>query len=48
MKENKNLVKLSSYNPAYPAKEFRRDQVLWIFTVKYINQKVKREAGSRI
>jgi SOS-response transcriptional repressor LexA len=39
---DKNLVKLSSYNPAYPPTEHHRDDFHWIFTVTAILKRLGR------
>jgi SOS-response transcriptional repressor LexA len=39
---DKNLVKLSSYNPAYPPTEYRRDEFHWIFPVAVIIKQLRR------
>jgi SOS-response transcriptional repressor LexA len=39
---DKNLVKLSSYNPAYPPTEYRRDDFHWIFPVAAIIKQLRR------
>jgi SOS-response transcriptional repressor LexA len=39
---DKNLVKLSSYNPAYPPTEYRRDEFHWIFPVATIIRQLRR------
>jgi len=39
---DKNLVKLSSYNPAYPPTEYRRDEFHWIFPVATIIKQLRR------
>jgi len=38
----KNLVKLSSYNPAYPPMEYHRDEFHWIFPVESIVKPLRR------
>jgi repressor LexA len=38
---DKNLIKLSSYNPAYPALERHRDQFHWIFPVSSIIKQLR-------
>jgi SOS-response transcriptional repressor LexA len=38
---DKNLVKLSSYNPAYPATEFRRNEFHWIYPVASIIRQLR-------
>ena len=40
---DKNLVKLSSYNPAYPPTEYRRDEFHWIFPVATIIKQLRRK-----
>ena len=39
---DKNLVKLSSYNPAYPPTEYHRDEFHWIFPVSAIIKQLRR------
>lgn len=39
---DKNLIKLSSYNPAYPATEYHRDEFHWIFPVATIIKQLRR------
>jgi SOS-response transcriptional repressor LexA len=39
---DKNLVKLSSYNPAYPPTEYHRDEFNWIFPVASILKQLRR------
>jgi len=39
---DKNLVKLSSYNPAYPATEYHRQEFHWIFPVASIIKVLRR------
>jgi len=39
---DKNLVKLSSYNPAYPATEYHRQDFHWIFPVASIIKVLRR------
>jgi SOS-response transcriptional repressor LexA len=39
---DKNLVKLSSYNPAYPPTEYHRDEFHWIFPVAEIIKQLRR------
>jgi SOS-response transcriptional repressor LexA len=39
---DKNLVKLSSYNPAYPPTEYHRDEFNWIFPVATIIKQLRR------
>ena len=39
---DKNLVKLSSYNPAYPPMERHRDQFNWMFPVSSIVKQLRR------
>ena len=39
---DKNLVKLSSYNPAYPPTEYHRDEFHWIFPVAAIVKQLRR------
>jgi SOS-response transcriptional repressor LexA len=39
---DKNLIKLSSYNPAYPPLERHRDQFHWIFPVSSIIKQLRR------
>jgi len=38
----KSLIKLSSYNPAYPPMEYHRDEFHWIFTVESIIKPLRR------
>jgi SOS-response transcriptional repressor LexA len=40
---DKNLVKLSSYNPAYPPTEYHRDEFHWIFPVATIVKQLRRK-----
>ena len=40
---DKNLVTLSSYNPAYPPLERHRDQFHWIFPISSIIKKLRRK-----
>jgi repressor LexA len=40
---DKNLVKLSSYNLAYPPTEYRRDEFHWIFPVATIIRQLRRK-----
>ena len=40
---DKNLIKLSSYNPAYPATEYHRDEFHWIFPVATIIKQLRRK-----
>jgi SOS-response transcriptional repressor LexA len=40
---DKNLVQLSSYNPAYPPTEYRRDEFHWIFPVSTIIRQLRRK-----
>ena len=40
---DKNLVKLSSYNPAYPPTEYHRDEFHWIFPVAVIIKQLRRK-----
>jgi SOS-response transcriptional repressor LexA len=40
---DKNLIKLSSYNPAYPPVERHRDQFHWIFPVSSIIKQLRRK-----
>jgi SOS-response transcriptional repressor LexA len=40
---DKNLVKLSSYNPAYPPTEYHRDEFHWIFPVATIIKQLRRK-----
>jgi SOS-response transcriptional repressor LexA len=40
---DKNLVNLSSYNPAYPPTEYRRDEFHWIFPVATIIKQLRRK-----
>src|SRR5580658_3846182 len=39
---DKNLIKLSSYNPAYPPMERHRDQFNWMFPVSSIMKQLRR------
>jgi SOS-response transcriptional repressor LexA len=39
---DKNLIKLSSYNPAYPPLERHRDQFHWIFPISSIIKQLRR------
>jgi len=39
---DKNLVKLSSYNPAYPPTEYHRDEFHWILPVAVIIKQLRR------
>jgi len=39
---DQNLIKLSSYNPAYPPLERRRDQFHWIFPVTTVTRHLRR------
>ena len=39
---DKNLVALSSYNPAYPPTEYRRDEFHWIFPVAMTIKQLRR------
>ena len=39
---DKNLVKLSSYNPAYPPTEYHRDEFNWIYPVASIVKQLRR------
>jgi len=39
---DKDLVTLSSYNPAYPPTEYRRDEFHWIFPVASIIKQLRR------
>jgi phage repressor protein C with HTH and peptisase S24 domain/DNA-binding XRE family transcriptional regulator len=39
---DKNLVKLSSYNPAYPPTEYHRQEFHWIFPVASIIKQLRR------
>lgn len=39
---DKNLIKLSSYNPAYPPLERHRDQFHWIYPVSSIIKQLRR------
>jgi SOS-response transcriptional repressor LexA len=39
---DKNLIKLSSYNPAYPPTEYRKDEFHWIFPVATIIKQLRR------
>ena len=40
---DKNLVKLSSYNPAYPPTEYHREEFHWIFPVATIIKQLRRK-----
>jgi SOS-response transcriptional repressor LexA len=40
---DKKLVKLSSYNPAYPPTEYHRDEFHWIFPVAAIIKQLRRK-----
>jgi SOS-response transcriptional repressor LexA len=40
---DKNLVKLSGYNPAYPPMEYRLDEFHWIFPVESIIKPLRRQ-----
>jgi SOS-response transcriptional repressor LexA len=40
---DKNLVKLSSYNPAYPPTEYHRNEFHWIFPVASIIRQLRRK-----
>ncbi len=40
---DKNLVKLSSYNPAYPPTEYHRDEFHWIYPVATIIKQLLRK-----
>ena len=40
---DQNLIKLSSYNPAYPPMERRRDQFHWIFPVTMVTRQLRRK-----
>ena len=40
---DKNLVKLSSYNPAYPPTEYHRDEFHWIYPVAAIIKQLRRK-----
>ena len=39
---DKKLVKLSSYNPAYPSTEYHRDEFHWIFPVAAMIKQLRR------
>jgi repressor LexA len=39
---DKNLIKLSSYNPAYPSMERHRDQFNWMFPVSSIVKQLRK------
>ncbi len=39
---DKNLIKLSSYNPAYPSMERHRDQFNWMFPVSSVVKQLRR------
>jgi SOS-response transcriptional repressor LexA len=38
----KNLLKLSSYNPAYPTMEYHTDEFHWIYPVSHIVKELRR------
>ena len=40
---DKNLVKLSSYNPAYPPTEYHRDEFYWIYPVSAVIKQLRRK-----
>jgi SOS-response transcriptional repressor LexA len=40
---DKNLIKLSSYNPAYPALERHRDQFHWIYPISSVIKHLRRK-----
>ena len=40
---DKHLVKLSSYNPAYPPTEYHRDEFHWVFPVATIIKQLRRK-----
>jgi SOS-response transcriptional repressor LexA len=40
---DKNLVKLSSYNPAYPPTEYHRDEFHWVFPVATLIKQLRRK-----
>ena len=40
---DQNLIKLSSYNPAYPPMERHRDQFNWMFPVSSIVKQLRRK-----
>jgi SOS-response transcriptional repressor LexA len=40
---DKNLINLSSYNPAYPPTEYHRDEFHWIFPVATIIKQLRRK-----
>lgn len=40
---DRNLIKLSSYNPAYPPMERHRDQFHWVFPVAAIIRQLRRK-----
>jgi phage repressor protein C with HTH and peptisase S24 domain len=40
---DKNLVKLSSYNPAYPPTEYHRDEFHWIYPVAAVIKQLRRK-----
>jgi repressor LexA len=42
VQHDKNLVKLSSYNPAYPPLEYPRDEFHWIYPVATIIKQLRR------
>ena len=39
---DKDLIKLSSYNPAYPSTEYRRDEFHWVYPVATIIKQLRR------
>jgi phage repressor protein C with HTH and peptisase S24 domain len=42
-KNGGELVILSSYNPAYPAMELKREEIAWIYPVGQLVQNLRRE-----
>jgi SOS-response transcriptional repressor LexA len=40
---DKNLIKLSSYNPAYPPTEYHRDEFHWIYPVASVIKPLRRK-----
>ena len=40
---DKNLIKLSSYNPAYPPTEYHRDEFHWIFPVSSMIKHLRKK-----
>ncbi len=39
---DKNLITLSSYNPAYPPVEYHRDEFNWIYPVESVTKQLRR------